>query len=185
MVERFSIDMDGSMSRDDGGYWIRFVDCEELEAENAKLRAQASPFSHSPMVSTCKRCGRADGLDCVVSDAEWERIGGKYSTLCLWCMDEIAAQLGIGIRGARLHFCGSAITAESESATLCDENAKLRDLLRRVQDVYRHFRSAAVIVREFSKLLPEIKSAIEPGNPGELGENPGMLADIDQEELTP
>lgn len=55
---------------------------------------------HKPIpndLAACQGCGREDGLDAVVSDAVWARIAAHagHDRLCLWCMDTIAAELGI------------------------------------------------------------------------------------------
>src|SRR5688572_3028829 len=59
----------------------------------------------------CQRCGRRDGLDAVVTDATWRRIAeaaGNVNLLCLWCMDALAAELGIA-EDLSLHFAGRAL----------------------------------------------------------------------------
>lgn len=55
----------------------------------------------------CHRCGIKTGLDAVVDDETWALISGRSDgggILCLWCMDEIAAEKGIQNMGARLYF---------------------------------------------------------------------------------
>lgn len=46
----------------------------------------------------CERCGDDTGLDAIVSSAIWREIsptGDIAGALCLWCMDEVAAEKGI------------------------------------------------------------------------------------------
>ena len=60
----------------------------------------------------CRRCGRRDGLDAVVSNDDWAIIsertdGGGF--LCLWCMDELAAERGMQNIPVRLYFAGRVL----------------------------------------------------------------------------
>ena len=60
----------------------------------------------------CHRCGRRDGLDAVVSDEVWAAISGRTDgggILCLWCMDELAAERGLEDVSVRLYFAGRAL----------------------------------------------------------------------------
>lgn len=55
----------------------------------------------------CHRCGIKTGLDAAVDDETWALISGRSDgggILCLWCMDEIAAEKGIENMPVRLYF---------------------------------------------------------------------------------
>jgi hypothetical protein len=44
----------------------------------------------------CKRCNRANPVGFDLTDEAWERIaGGRWNVLCLLCVNELAAPLGI------------------------------------------------------------------------------------------
>jgi len=72
----------------------------------------------------CQRCGRRDGLDAVIPNHHWATItqgtlepsgevtDGRWSLLCLWCIDELCAQHDIHT-GAVLYFAGQQIHATS------------------------------------------------------------------------
>ena len=60
---------------------------------------------------------------------------------------------------------------ESRLATLEAENAKLRDLLLLVVEIERTSTHVDELNDRIRRLVGDIKSAIEPGNPGELGES--------------
>lgn len=68
----------------------------------------------------CHRCGMRDGLDAVVSDKVWATVSGRNDgggLLCLWCMDEIAAEKGLGPLRVELFFAGRALfSAGTEEA---------------------------------------------------------------------
>ena len=104
----------------------------------AALRELRSPLGDEPQRTHCQRCGRADGLDAAVSDEDWERIsGGQVAILCLWCMDQLAAEKGIGKLpdvgiSAVLHFAGRAIYAESH--TIWDEELDCQRALRELRE---------------------------------------------------
>lgn len=57
---------------------------------------------------------------------------------------------------------------ESRLATLEAENAKLRDLLLLVVEIERTSTHVDELNDRIRRLVGDIKSAIEPGNPGEL-----------------
>lgn len=65
----------------------------------------------------CQRCGWRSGLDAVCPDVLWERISahaGGVNLLCLWCIDAIAADLGLAF-SVSLHFAGRAVHGNSRS----------------------------------------------------------------------
>lgn len=100
-----------------GVYRLVMTDMPALLAEVERLRRL-----HAPIDSyACQRCGRVDGLDAVVSSELWATLSegrilgpagevgdGTWSLLCLWCMDELAAEKGITADVA-LHFAGRAL----------------------------------------------------------------------------
>ena len=116
-----------------------------------------------PECYACQRCGRRDGLDAVIDNASWARItdgvlhpsgevsGGKWNLLCLWCIDELASELGIET-GVSLHFAGRSLWG----ARLADPavEAVQQMLTRRVVEVesqlttLRAERDAAVAERD-------------------------------------
>jgi hypothetical protein len=70
-----------------------------------------------PDTYACQRCGRATGLDAVATNEVWGRISeaaGGLNLLCLWCMDELAAAMGIEA-SVSLHFAGRALVGTSQS----------------------------------------------------------------------
>lgn len=72
------------------------------------------PGSENLTPQTCKRCGRQDGLNATVSDDVWKKLSPDVdNVLCLWCMDEIAYDLGIEAPVV-LHFAGRALYGTSE-----------------------------------------------------------------------
>lgn len=77
-----------------------------LRADNEALRqtvASAYP---------CQRCGRRDGLDAAVTDEHWAIISGRTDAgglLCLWCMDDLAAETGLEHVPVRLYFAGRVL----------------------------------------------------------------------------
>ena len=76
------------------------------------LRVQAVVGAGIPDAPPCFRCGRRDGLDAAVDDDTWARISGRTDgggLLCLWCMDELAAERGLENIPARLYFAGRAL----------------------------------------------------------------------------
>ncbi len=80
--------------------------CADLEAELRKMR------NVLPERSPCSRCGRRDGLDAAVDDSMWARISGRTDgggLLCLWCMDELAAEKGLQHVPVRLYFAGRVL----------------------------------------------------------------------------
>lgn len=117
-----------------------------IDAE-ADLRELRSPLEDEPQRTRCQRCGRADGLDAVVSDEDWERIsGGQFAILCLWCMDQLATEQGIGKLpdvgvSAVLHFAGRAIYAESHTIwdDELDSQRQLRELREAVGPFVEHW----------------------------------------------
>lgn len=65
----------------------------------------------------CQRCQRRDGLDGVVDDEVWARLSaaaGGVNILCLWCMDELAQQLGYE-GPVRLYFAGRALHGDMDT----------------------------------------------------------------------
>jgi regulator of replication initiation timing len=91
----------------------------ELLAENDQLRHSIDHLKRPIDSYACQRCGRATGLDVVLTNEKWEAISvaaGNLDLLCLWCVDEIADSLGIKA-SVSLFFAGRAIhgTSQSES----------------------------------------------------------------------
>jgi hypothetical protein len=89
----------------------------ELLAENDQLRHSIDRLKHPIDSYACQRCGRATGLDVVLTDEKWAAVSaaaGNLNLLCLWCVDEIADSLGIKA-WVSLHFAGRAICGTSQS----------------------------------------------------------------------
>jgi hypothetical protein len=78
----------------------------------AALEAARTP---KPDTYACDKCGRRDGLDCVIPDQLWNQIAAEtgYSVLCAWCLDAECAQRGWHVRGL-LAFAGTAISAGTD-----------------------------------------------------------------------
>lgn len=109
------------------------------ERDGLQQRVQALEAAHKPIKGTyaCQRCGRQDGLDAVVSNTVWSELvdgtlhqsgevtDGRWTILCLWCMDELAAEKGI-MAEVRLHFVGRALHGSSGGTEA--ELQELRDL---------------------------------------------------------
>lgn len=79
------------------------------------------PPMRAPDLDTyaCQRCGWRSGLDASCPDAMWERISahaGGVNLLCLWCIDAIAAELGLAF-SVSLHFAGRSVFGTSQSET--------------------------------------------------------------------
>lgn len=109
----------------------------ELERERDAAR--------EPITDTyaCGRCGRKDGLDAVARPEVWAALSedGRWNLLCLWCMDEIAAEKGITHR-LSLHFAGRALHGTSDSDAneahvdrLCERAERAETALRNVRGV--------------------------------------------------
>jgi hypothetical protein len=105
----------------------------ELLAENDQLRHSIDRLKRPIDSYACQRCGRATGLDVVLTDEKWVAISaaaGNLNLLCLWCVDEIAESLGIKA-WVSLFFAGRAIHGTSQSEAdeehvdrLCDRAEK-------------------------------------------------------------
>jgi hypothetical protein len=126
---------------------------DALKAENERLRR--GPYDH-PQQQRCKRCGRADGLNCLVSDDLWERIrrewGGVGNVLCLWCMDQLAAQLKLPeSQPVTLSFAGKALHGAGVAGWLVDErdalNAKLEAAERERDEAQARVRALRTVER--------------------------------------
>lgn len=76
--------------------------------EVEQLRALHEPF---PDTYSCAKCGRRDGLDCVIPNQLWNQIEAEkgYGVLCAWCLDDELVARGIETR-ALLAFAGRAIS---------------------------------------------------------------------------
>lgn len=83
-----------------------------------------------PTSYPCQQCGRRDGLDAVLTDELWEQLTGRKDgggLLCLWCMDEIAAEKGI-VGYVMLHFAGRALVG-GDGPTIWDDSELTVQLL--------------------------------------------------------
>lgn len=141
---------------------------EALVAERDRLKKPIDSYA-------CQRCGRADGLDAVLPNADWERVSQAaegVNILCLWCMDEIAESLGIK-RSASLHFCGKALSGTSQSdadqdhvsrlvtriAELEAENERLKSLGR------AHTKALRRLMPDDETLQNEIEDMLDAADP--------------------
>lgn len=87
-----------------------------------------------PETYACQRCGRRDGLDCVVTNDIWDQLSGDYDILCLWCMDELAHEAGITTT-ASLHFAGRAIVGTSQSETDQDHLHRMAKRIHYLEEI--------------------------------------------------
>lgn len=74
---------------------------QQLAAERA---AREGP---RPEKYACGRCGRRDGLDVSLKPADWAALESPHEILCLWCIDDLAAEKGLRIVG-RVYYGGRA-----------------------------------------------------------------------------
>jgi ribosomal protein L29 len=87
---------------------IREMSSAELKSTLTEtLRSIREPISDA---AACQKCGRRDGLDCVIPDELWNQIEAEtgYHILCAWCLDFECEQRGWEVR-CLLAFCGKAI----------------------------------------------------------------------------
>lgn len=107
-----------------------------IDAAHADLRQPIDSYA-------CQLCGRADGLDAVLLNEEWEKISAyaDNNLLCLWCIDRIALKLGI-TTSVSLHFAGKAITGTSQSKADMEHIRKLVSRLQLLEDGVRRLREA-------------------------------------------
>jgi hypothetical protein len=60
----------------------------------------------------CMECGHDQGITVFLPSNAWEQISpfpGGIGVLCLWCMDRVATEKGLGPIEGTAHFEGSAI----------------------------------------------------------------------------
>lgn len=60
----------------------------------------------------CNRCGHDQGITVVLPNEDWAKMcpfPDGVGVLCLWCMDRIAAEKGLGPIEGTAHFEGAAI----------------------------------------------------------------------------
>lgn len=95
------------------------------EAEQAQAALDDSRERHGYL--PCARCGKRCGQDAVVADDVWARIApkpGDGGMLCVWCIDELCAELGLSDIPVRIYFIGKAlygdwsVTPEREADTV-------------------------------------------------------------------
>ena len=93
---------------------VRIVleDIPALLEEVTRLRALHEP---RPDTYACAKCGRRDGLDCVIPNQLWNQIEAEtgYGVLCAWCLDAELVKRGIQTRGL-LSFNGNAISGGTD-----------------------------------------------------------------------
>lgn len=130
---------------------IRALAESEREAGRWEGRDSLSrgPFDE-PQQMRCKRCGRADGLNCMISDDLWERITRRSDgsgVLCLWCMDTLVADLRLPqSQPVVLHFAGKGL--HGASGWLEDERDQARRWSARWKRAAKEQRRLAKIERE-------------------------------------
>jgi hypothetical protein len=115
----------------------------ELLAENDQLRHSIDRLKRPIDSYACQRCGRATGLDVVLTDEKWVAISaaaGNLNLLCLWCVDEIAESLGIKA-SVSLFFAGRAIHGTSQSEAdeehinrLCEREERAEAEVRQLKE---------------------------------------------------
>jgi hypothetical protein len=94
-----------------------------LQASWAERDRLAHLHAPKPDMYACQRCGRRDGLDCVIPNHLWNQIEREtgYSVLCVWCLDADCALRRWKVR-AMLAFNGRAITAGTEPLEVNDQH---------------------------------------------------------------
>jgi hypothetical protein len=83
---------------------------ENAHREIGRLGTVQQPKSDT---YSCQRCGRRDRMDAVVDDKIWKKIspnGDHGGILCLWCMDALCLEKGIGGE-VKLYFPGDALVS--------------------------------------------------------------------------
>lgn len=103
--------------------------------------------------AACQRCGRRDGLWCILTDEIWARVSaaaGNASILCLWCIDELCGELGIET-SVTLHFRGKHITGISKSETDLDHESRLIAELEELRAKKEGLKAASILILHFTK----------------------------------
>lgn len=80
--------------------------------EAERLRQRTPRYTYA-----CQRCGVRDGLDTSLPREQWAKIAAgtglltapEWDVLCLWCIDEIATDLGLPETVAHLYFSGMTV----------------------------------------------------------------------------
>ena len=135
MAKRYDLNIVGGHMYHDGdaGSWVLFDDYATLESENAKLKEESREFR---------------GMDASVGIAD----------PCPSCGQK---KLFVGT-GGYLTCSGSKCNAPCAIGDVAKENAKLRDLLRRVYACAENGSSAVDTTVRLALMLPEIAAVIEP-----------------------
>lgn len=84
---------------------------DELIAAITEANQLRALHESRPDTYSCAKCGRRDGLDCVIPNQLWNQIEAEtgHGVLCAWCLDDELAARGIQTRGL-LAFAGRAIS---------------------------------------------------------------------------
>jgi len=117
---------------------------ERIAQLEQQLAAAEQPI---PEAYACERCGRRDGLDCVLPGADWALICGGWRILCLWCIDALCEEKGIRTT-ASIHFAGRSIIGTSQSAAdsehisrVCNELTAARRTIQALREALQRMLS--------------------------------------------
>lgn len=130
---------DGAHSEWDTGPAACPVHAAELEIR-AETAERERDTAREPIKDTyaCQRCSRRDGLDAVLHDDDWAKVSaaaGGLNLLCLWCIDELAEQVGVQRKAVYLAFAGRYLYSDSSgvAAVVEQRNSELRQELETAQ----------------------------------------------------
>lgn len=148
--------------------------CEWIDDEIDRLRSSFAEREREiealrePIKDTyaCQKCGRRDGLDCVIPSQLWNQIEAEtgHNVLCAWCLDYECHKRGWNVL-ALLAFAGKAISAGTDpnnddkhwETHLGNLNARCS----RAEDEIERLREALECIAGFRQPIDNLMSNIE------------------------